>query len=147
MLAPEGTVLAFMKWRLEQLSPSDRWVPVLERYIAYCSARYNAVGGNASQVPPSLTWVPPGVKGGKDGSPGPKPAECVRCGRVAEVLFDCHGSFSGFVLDECCAQQIFKTRERDIGELVLLACRERLRICVTVDEACGRIVRLAVTGR
>jgi Listeria-Bacteroides repeat domain (List_Bact_rpt) len=146
MLAPEGTVLAFMKWRLEQMSPSDRWVPVLERYIAYCSARYNAVGGNADQVPPSLTWVPPGVKGGKDGSPGGKPGEHVRCGRVAEVLFDCHGSFSGFVLDECCARQIFTTREHAIGELVLLACRKRLRLCVTVDEACGRIVRLAVTG-
>ena len=69
-----------------------------------------------------------------------------RRGRVAEVLFDCHGSFSGFVLDECCARQIFTTRERAIGELVLLACRKRLRLCVTVDEACGRIVRLAVIG-
>jgi hypothetical protein len=146
MVAPEGTTLAFMKWRLDQLSPSDRWLPVLERYIAYCSARYNAVGGDAAQVPPSLTWVPPSVKGGKDGSGGGKQAEHVRCGRVAEVLFDCHGSFSGFVLDDCCARQSFATRERGIGNLVLLACRKQLRLCVTIDEASGRIVRIAVTA-
>ncbi|HET6248265.1 MAG TPA: InlB B-repeat-containing protein [Tepidisphaeraceae bacterium] len=146
MVGPEGTTLAFMKWRLDQLSPSDRWLPVLDRYIAYCSARYNAVGGDAAQVPPSLTWVPPGVRGAKDGSAAGKPAERVRCGHVAEVLFDCHGSFSGFVLDDCCARQSFATRERGIGNLVLLACREQLRLCVTIDEACGGIVRLAVTA-
>ena len=61
MLVPEAMTLAIMKWRLAHLSPGNRWVPVLERYIAYCSARLDGVGGDSCQVPPSLTWVPPQV--------------------------------------------------------------------------------------
>jgi len=143
MLVPEAITLAIMKWRLGQLSPGNRWVPVLERYIAYCSARLDGVGGDASQVPPSLTWVPPQLTGGgKGGEPGGR----TRCGKVAEVLFDCHGDFCGFVLDECCERLVFETRERALGELVLRACRDGMRLCVTVDGKCGRIVRLAVTA-
>ncbi len=143
MLAPEAMTLAIMKWRLAQLSPGNRWVPVLQRYIAYCSARLDGVGGDASQVPASLTWVPPQLAGGgKAGEPDGR----TRCGKVAEVLFDCHGDFCGFVLDECCARPVFETRERAIGELVLRACHDGMRLCVTVDGTCGRIVRLAVTA-
>ncbi len=142
MLAPEEITLAIMKWRLAQLSPGNRWVPVLQRYIAYCSARVDGVGGDACQVPASLTWVPPQLTGGgkvceKDGR--------TQCGKVAEVLFDCHGDFCGFVLDECCTRHVFETREHAIGELVQRACRDRMRLCATVDGGCGRIVRLTVT--
>jgi hypothetical protein len=143
LLVPEEITLAIMKWRLSQLSPSNRWTPVLQRYITYCSARVDGLGGNASQVPASLTWVPPQLAGGGDGG---KPSGRMRCGKVAEVLFDCHGDFCGFVLDECCTHHAFETRERIIGELVLRTCRDGMRLCVTVDGACGRIVRLAVTA-
>ena len=143
LLVPEEITLAIMKWRLSQLSPSNRWTPVLQRYITYCSARVDGLGGNASQVPASLTWVPPQLAGGGGGG---KPSGRTRCGKVAEVLFDCHGDFCGFVLDECCTHHAFETRERIIGELVLRTCRDGMRLCVTVDGACGRIVRLAVTA-
>ena len=114
MLVPEAITLAIMKWRLAQLSPANRWVPVLQRYIAYCSARLDGVGGDSSEVPPSLTWVPPELTGvGKGREPGGR----TRCGMVVEVLFDCHGDLSGFVLDECCVRHVFETRERAIGEL------------------------------
>ncbi len=138
MLAPEAITLAIMKWRLAHLSPGNRWAPVLQRYIAYCSARLDGVGGDASQVPASLTWVPPQLAGGKRG-------DRTRCGKVVEVRFDCHGDFCGFVLEECCERHVFETRERAIGKLALHTCREEMRLCVTVDEMCGRIVRLAVT--
>ncbi len=141
MLVPESVTLAIMKWRLAQLSPGNRWVPVLQRYISYCSARLDGVGGDASQVPASLTWVPPQVA---DGGRGPEPGGLTRCGKVAEVLFDCHGDFYGFVLDECCARTVFETREHAIGDLVLRASRDGMRLCVTVDVTCRRVVRLAV---
>ena len=38
-LPAEQTTLAIMKWRLEQMSPSNRWYPVLERFIRYISDR------------------------------------------------------------------------------------------------------------
>lgn len=143
MLLPESITLAIMKWRLANLSPGNRWVPVLQRYIAYCSARLDGMGGNAAQVPASLTWVPPQVAGGEPG--GTEKRERTRCGKVAEVLFDCHGDFTGFVLEECCERLVLETRERAIARLVLQACREGMRLCVTVDERCGGIVRLAVS--
>jgi hypothetical protein len=138
MLAPEATTLAIMKWRLAHLSPGNRWAPVLQRYIAYCSARLDGIGGNAAQVPASLTWVPPQLTRGV-------PADRTRCGKVVEVRFDCHGDFCGFVLEECCERHVYETRDRAIGRLALQTCREEMRLCVTVDEPCGRIVRLAVT--
>lgn len=143
LLVPQSITLAIMKWRLAHLSPGNRWVPVLKRYIEYCSALLDGVGGDASQVPPSLTWVPPQLVGGGKGS---ESIGRTRCGKVVEVLFDCHGDFSGFVLDECCERTVFETRERAIGELVLRAVRDGMRLCVTVDATCGRIVRLAVTA-
>ncbi len=143
MRAPEATTLAIMKWRVANMSPSNRWVPVLERYIAYSSARLNAVGGDAGIVPPSLTYVPPGLLApGHGGTRG----ETTGCGKVSKVLFDCHGDFIGFVLDDCCDAHTFETRESAIGALVLRACRQNLRLCVTVEKACNRITRLEITS-
>ncbi|HET6240193.1 MAG TPA: InlB B-repeat-containing protein [Acetobacteraceae bacterium] len=142
MLAPEATTLAIMKWRLANMSPSNRWVPVLERYIAYSSTRLNAVGGDAGSVPASLTYIPPSLLApGRGGAPG----ETTTCGKVSEVLFDCHGDFIGFALDNCCDPHAFETRERAIGDLALRACQLNLRLCVTVDKTCNRITRLAIT--
>lgn len=138
MLVPEAMTLAIMKWRVAHLSPGNRWAPVLHRYFAYCSARLNGLGGDASQVPPSLTWIPPLPEQGE-------PAEQTRCGKVVEVHFDCNGDFCGFILEECCRRFTFETRKRAVGRLAVEACREGIRLCVTLDESCGRIVRLRVT--
>jgi hypothetical protein len=59
MLIPEAMTLAVMKWRLANISPGSRWAPVLERYVKYCAARLDGIGGDSTQVPPSLTWTPP----------------------------------------------------------------------------------------
>jgi hypothetical protein len=134
MRIPEEMTLAIMKWRLHHISPGNRWTPVLKRYIEYISARLNGIGGDADGVPPSLTWRPPipGEGGGKEG-------EREVCGKVAEVLFDCHGAFEGFVLDECCEPRHIESRDRGLGELVLLACRENLTLCVRLCRKSDRI--------
>jgi hypothetical protein len=138
MLVPEEITLAIMKWRLANLSPGSRWAPVLERYIKYCSARVDGLGGNSSQVPPSLTWTPP-LPG-----EGGEPHEGELCGKVAEVLFDCHGEFEGFVLDDCCERRLVESRERGVADLVLRACRENLTVCVRFCPKTRRIEGLAI---
>lgn len=140
----DENTLAVFKWRLSVTPANNRWRPVLIRYIDYLSEQIDANGGDASSVAPSQTGLPskPRPGGGKGGEPGGR----THCGKVAEVLFDCHGDFCGFVLDECCARHAFETRERAIGELVLRACQDGLRLCVTVDGTCGRIALLAVTA-
>ena len=50
MLVPEAMTLAVMRWRLANISPGSRWAPVLERYVKYCAARLDGIGGDSSQV-------------------------------------------------------------------------------------------------
>ncbi|MDP9024532.1 MAG: hypothetical protein M3N13_04035 [Candidatus Eremiobacteraeota bacterium] len=137
MLWPEMNTLAIMKWRLQEMAPSNRWYPVLQRYISYVAARVDGLGGDSSAVLPSPTGVP-----ADQGVPGVE-----RCctGKVCEVLFDCFGDFEGFVLSDCEEQRTFRSRERGIGELVLRACAERLVVCVyTSRDDCERICRIAI---
>jgi hypothetical protein len=140
MRISEAMTLAIMKWRLAHLSPGSRWAPVLERYIKYCSARLDGIGGDSSQVPASLTWTPPLPGGEGDGHVH----ELALCGKVAEVLFDCHGRFEGFVLDDCCRRRRVESRGRAIADLVLRACRENLTVCVRLCRESSRIESLTI---
>ncbi|MFZ1033351.1 MAG: hypothetical protein WAN72_15270 [Candidatus Acidiferrales bacterium] len=146
MLVPEAMTLAIMKWRLAHLSPGSRWAPVLERYIKYCAGRLDGVGGDSSQVPPSLTWTPPLTgDGGKGHGPHPGEAHGELCGKVIEVLFDCHGELEGFELDECCGQRVLvESRARGVADLVLRACRENLTVCVKLCPKTRRIESVAI---
>ena len=134
MLIPEQMTLAVMKWRLAHLSPGNRWHPVLELYIKYCAARLEGIGGDPSAVPASLDWHPELPH---------RDADAV-CGKVVEVLFDCHGEFEGFVLDECCRRRRVPCRERAIRDLALRAARENLTLCVRFCAESDRIDSLAV---
>jgi hypothetical protein len=137
MLVPEENTLAIMKWRLGQMMPSDRWYPVLERYISYIAARVDGLGGDSGSILPSPVGVPPKeiVKG----------TEREYTGKVCEVLFDCSGDFEGFVLSDCNGTYLFKTRERGIEEIALRACKERFQLSVYASaEAEHRIHRLVI---
>jgi hypothetical protein len=140
MLIPEEMTLAIMKWRLEHVSPGSRWAPVLERYIKYSSARLAGIGGDPSQVPASLTWTPPLPDEDGDGRPDKRQWR----GKVAEVLFDCHGEFEGFVLEVCCERRLVHSRERGVADLILRACRENLTVCVRLCRRSSRIEGLAI---
>ena len=54
----EQNLLAIMKWRLQQLGPTNRWYPVLLRYIAYIEGMVDGLGGNSQEIPPSPLWFP-----------------------------------------------------------------------------------------
>lgn len=155
MRIPEEMTLAVMKWRLENLSPSNRWFPVLERYLKYSAARLEGIGGDPRKVPASIDWHPE--------VPGrhrpPRSQDCDRLhgqrhhddddtasGKVVKVLFDCHGEFEGFVLDGCRCRHLVASRVHGIGELALRAAAESLTVRVTFDEDGDRIAGLAVTA-
>jgi hypothetical protein len=127
MLFPEENTLAIMKWRLQQTAPGNRWYLVLKRYIAYIADRVKGLGGDPDAIPPSLDGAPVRV---------PKPCEDVveYTGRVAEIIFDCYGDLEGFVLDDCCSVHSFKTREKEIGEILLRACKDRLTVSVIIPR-------------
>ena len=55
MLPAEETTLAILKARLEAMPTTDRWYPVLLRYIGQIAARVDGLGGNSQEIPPSLS--------------------------------------------------------------------------------------------
>jgi hypothetical protein len=63
-----------------------------------------------------------------------------RTGKVVEVVYDCFGDFEGFVLGECCDRHAYTSREPDIGELVLRACRDRLLLTVVSRPGCAHAI-------
>jgi hypothetical protein len=136
MLPAEETTLAILKARLDGMSKTNRWYPVLLRYVGQIAARVDALGGNADDVPPSL-----------DGY-RPKPAQASQefTGKVCEVVFNCFGDFIGFVLIDCCERRAFASDEREIGDLVLRAMKERFTLAVVTAGPEHRILRLVVKG-
>jgi hypothetical protein len=137
--------LAIFKWRLEVMPKTNRWYPVLVRYIQYLSDRINGLGGDAGAIEPSPTGLPGPVDLHHKGPKGPKEERHEELtGKVCEVLYDCFGDFEGFVLEECCRRHAFPTRERGVGDLVLRACRERLLVSVFLCEERKRISRIVV---
>ncbi len=138
ILPEEEDTLAIFKWRLRQMATTNRWYPVLQRYISYLAGRVKGLGGNPDEIPPSVTGAPHKKE---------HPCEPVReyTGKVTEVVYDCFGDIEGFVMSDCCEKHAFKTREREVGQLALRACRERLELTVYVeDEKERRIMRIAV---
>jgi hypothetical protein len=57
MLPAEEDTLAILKWRLSQRSTSDRWFPVLSRYVSCIAERVDGLGGNSSEIMPSPEGV------------------------------------------------------------------------------------------
>ena len=107
------------------MSPSNRWYPVLKRYIEYVAARVDGLGGNAAEIKPSLQGVPV-----KDGIMEKREYT----GKVCEVMYDCFGDFEGFVLSWCCTERhVFSNREPEIGKIALHACEARLTVSVWTD--------------
>jgi hypothetical protein len=146
MLPLEENTLAIMKWRLNQLTPSNRWVPVLERYIGYVEGRIEGLGGNPRMILPS----PWGAKGG----PLPAGGNGGRCerrhqatGKVDGVSYDRFGDFEGFLLlTEEGDQRTFCSREAEIESLARFALEERAVITVLTethqpDRPVGYILR------
>jgi hypothetical protein len=127
MLLPEENTLAIMKWRLAQMTPTDRWYLVLKRYVQYISERVQGLGGHPDAIPPSPRGAPI-----KPASPCDDLVEFR--GKVAEVSFDCFGDLEGFVIDDCCHLHAFRTRQRELGELAVRACKERLPISVFTER-------------
>ncbi|MDP9175378.1 MAG: hypothetical protein M3O30_16170 [Planctomycetota bacterium] len=125
ILPSEMNTLAVMKWRLQEMMPSNRWYPVLQRYMSYISDRITGLGGDPNSIPPSLSGAPINVI---------EKEESRACtGKVCEVIYDCFGDFEGFVIESCSDRHVFKSCEKGIGDLVLRACRERVVVTIYVE--------------
>jgi len=127
ILPGDENLLAVLKWRLGLIGPSNRWYPVLLRYIDDLTHRINHMGGNASQIPPS----PGGYQPPPTGSGKKHAHEHCYTGKVEGVVYDRFGDFEGFrLLTEEGHERAYFSREHEIEELVRYAWAERVVITV-----------------
>jgi hypothetical protein len=61
LLASEESALSIMRWVSQRKAPDDRWVPVLDRYVAQIAQRVAGFGGDPDKITPSPTgnWYRP----------------------------------------------------------------------------------------
>ncbi len=117
------------------MAPTNRWVPVLERYIGLSAGRVHGLGGNPEKIKPSPwgAYGPPQLSG-EGGGEGGKPCH-EATGKVNGVVYDRFGDFEGFrLLTEEGCERCYCSREAEIEALARYAWVERLVITV-VSEA------------
>jgi len=133
LLATDESALALFKWKLKSLPHTNRWYAVIERYIEELSGRVDSFGGVASAVEPTQLGTL-GTGHGHGGGFG-HPGDLAFTGKVDGIAYDRFGDFEGFLLrTEAGHEQTFRSREREIEELVRDAWLERMVITVFVDR-------------
>jgi hypothetical protein len=125
LLPAEENILAILEWRLQQIASSDRWYPVLLRYVGDVLGRVEGFGGNPVSILPSPTGVP---------SPSrvhpPRGERETWIGRVSSIIYDRFGEFEGFDLETEHSERRFRATEHTIEELVRCAWLDRILIAV-----------------
>ena len=144
LLQLEERSLGLMRWVAEAIPPGTRWYPVFQRYLDVLAGRVKDFGGDPGKILPT----PPGglhphhppedEVGDHYGPCGPdhdgdltEPgAGGYHRGKVGGLLFDHFGDFAGFILDTGFRRLHYRSRARDLEELVERAWKERLRLGV-----------------
>ena len=139
LLYPQERLLAWLKWRVGVTPSSNRWLPVLQRYLSLTEGLVQILGQNPNTIPPSQVGNVPGKH-----PPPPCPPPVPPCppieeheytGKVSAIHYDRFGDFCGFViLTEAGHEHRFRGREHAIEELVHQAWVERTVVSVLVEE-------------
>jgi hypothetical protein len=99
----------------------NRWYPVFQRYIQQLGGRVTGLGGGRPHP-----------------HPHPEPPHGEERigyeGKVSGVLFDRFGDFEGFWLDTEDGKRRFRSREKEIEELVREAWERRIPILVIAEK-------------
>jgi len=109
----------------ESIPATNRWHPVWTRYLSEIEDRVKGMGGNPDDVHPSPTG-----EGRPSHFPDAAGDERTATGKVTRILYDCFGSFEGFVLETCQGERNFKDCSKGIEEVVCKACRYNLSLTV-----------------
>ncbi|WP_177175471.1 hypothetical protein [Cribrihabitans marinus] len=122
-LAAEERKLGVLRAIQAGMEGNDRWWPVFERYVVGIAGRIDGLGGNSGEISPQRDF--PRVRD----SPGGNKDDGI-CGKVAELHYDCHGDFEGFVLETCTGRHVFRACARGIETLLHRACASEATISV-----------------
>src|SRR5271157_1374931 len=126
ILPRDERILTALQRVIATIPLENRWYPVFHRYMSQLGDRIGALGGKPD--------------GGKGEGPGrghePRGAEdrIGYEGKVCDLSFDRFGDFEGFWLDTEDGKRCFRSREREVEELVRDAWARRIAIIVIVDK-------------
>jgi hypothetical protein len=124
--------LSILRWILQAIPPTDRWYPVMSRYLGALADRIQGLGGNPSAIPPSATGTWPGQPGGVPHHGPPHTGHEHLTGKVDGLIYDHFGDFEGFTVETGHGEvRTFYSRERRIEELAQRAWTDRTRVTVT----------------
>ncbi len=118
--------LAVLRYIFQAIPAADSWHPIFVRYLAQLGEQVAGLGVDPSTVPASAD--DPGLPG------EPPTGEGELTGKIGEVIFDCFGDFTGFVLENCPGRHYIASHEKGLAEIVLRACRERCTVTVRLGE-------------
>jgi subtilase family serine protease len=137
MLPVEESTYSILTWRLGQMLPTNRWYPVLLRYLCYLAGCIDGLGGCSSSITPSPIGVPiPLPPRSPFPIPQPKPGKHHEyTGKVNGLVYDRFGDFEGFLLlTEHGEEHRFYSRESEIEALVRFAWQNRVVITVLTEH-------------
>jgi hypothetical protein len=153
LLPAEYDTLAIFKWRLSLMAPSNRWYPVMQRYITYVAGRIGGMGGNPILVQPSPygasgSPIPIGGGGGPPVNPPPHNHKSGYMGKVEGLIYDRFGDFEGFSMEmEDGKERRFHSRKTRIEELVRYAWRDQVVITVRPEHHDARVPESIILHR
>jgi hypothetical protein len=89
LLYPQARLLAWLKWRVGVTPPSNRWLPVLQRYRTLTEGLVWSLGRDPNTIPPSQIGNVPGNPPLPSGGIGSRPrAGCILRLVIALALLD-----------------------------------------------------------
>jgi len=135
LLYPQERLLAWLKWRIGVTPLSNKWLPVLQRYLTLTEGLVWRLGHDPNTIPPSQVGNVPGKRPVPPGPPAPPVGKHEYTRKVVAMHYDRFGDFCGFViLSEAGHEHRFLGREHAIEELVRRAWIERTVVSVLAEE-------------
>jgi hypothetical protein len=136
LLPPTERSLSFFRWVVSTMTATNRWYPVLIRYLGEIAARVESLGGN----PNSVVASPTGSVSGTTSYPPHHVALEEHTGKIESLIYDRFGDFEGFILETEKGEKIhFYSRERHIAELAQFVWTARILITVRSSRQQSRV--------
>lgn len=137
LLKHEERLLAFFRWTLLKLTQTDRWRPVMVRYVDALAVRVKGFGGDPSTIYPSQVGaVGPKAGSGAGGNLGPGSGQNEHTGKIVELVYDRFGDFEGFILRTRKGDtRDYRSRERHVCELARWAWQARLLVTIIASNS------------
>ncbi len=146
MLESEERALGFFKWVVPTLPATDRWRPVIERYLDEIARRVKLFGGDPAKILASAVGAI--SRSPQDGGFWHGAHGIEATAKVDGIVYDHFGDFEAFILETFAGERHrFHSQEERVLRLVERAWALRILVTVTArPERPDRPVEIILHG-